>query len=428
LTLLDKVQRKRHPNIVELLGLSVLPEEGNGFIVMELMTCSLGSLLRDPLCVLSITYSQLLGILLNVIDGLICLHSLDPPISHMDLKPDNILVRMEKTEKSSTKITAKLCDFDHSKQREHDLVTGKWTGTRGFMAPELWKHINDPDGSNQPRPERYSGEKIDVYSFGCVVNNCLGVYSTPGSCSSVADTGLVPTELAEAARECRNENGAKRPDLQNLRQRLQRLITDGHGWLDLRLKRRMSESIARVRDGCKRRLPDNVEAMMDCRMRCQDFLHLFESILRELQELFESSGGHSVEVSARDIVLERSDSDGYRARVLPMRDNNRKESFEESVMLRSELDVVRAAGKFMANLVNGSGRVPSGGLASLSYSQYSCPKELIDLLAMCSDKDDAQHGRSEPLTSRADLLTQLRDFHSQEWTQDAIWTRKSAPW
>ena len=76
------------------------------------------------------------NILRQVALGLSHLHGRDPPIIHKDLKPDNILLKVQK----SGQIWTKLTDFGYSREKSVDqfgfLLTNH-LGTSGFIAPEL---------------------------------------------------------------------------------------------------------------------------------------------------------------------------------------------------------------------------------------------------------------------------------------------------
>jgi serine/threonine protein kinase len=76
------------------------------------------------------------NILRQVALGLSYLHGRDPPIIHKDLKPDNILLKVQK----SGQIWTKLTDFGYSREKPADQSGFALTnnlGTCGFVAPEL---------------------------------------------------------------------------------------------------------------------------------------------------------------------------------------------------------------------------------------------------------------------------------------------------
>jgi serine/threonine protein kinase len=96
-----------------------------------------------------VTFKHKLEILLQVVGGMIYLHSLTPPILHRDLKPSNIL--LDKNNQG-----AKVCDFGTAKSTaDQKSMTGN-VGTLTYMSPEVLRH-------------KSYGEKCDVYSFGIIM-------------------------------------------------------------------------------------------------------------------------------------------------------------------------------------------------------------------------------------------------------------------
>jgi serine/threonine protein kinase len=87
----------RHPNIVQFMGVCVT--EDMKFIVTEFMSGkSLESILyfkknqEEYRMHQALSYRKKLDILMDVLKGLIYMHSRQPPLLHRDLKPSNILV------------------------------------------------------------------------------------------------------------------------------------------------------------------------------------------------------------------------------------------------------------------------------------------------------------------------------------------------
>ncbi|KAG8893202.1 hypothetical protein FRB99_002140, partial [Tulasnella sp. 403] len=100
------------------------------------------------------------SLVLQVTEGLVYLHTHDPPIIHADIKADNVLINDDGE--------AMLCDFGLSKLLE-DVPSGLTTtngqkGTLRYMAPEQF--------GEKPL---YTTE-TDVYAFGCLA---IGVASAP---------------------------------------------------------------------------------------------------------------------------------------------------------------------------------------------------------------------------------------------------------
>ncbi|CAG2163230.1 unnamed protein product [Oppiella nova] len=100
---------------------------------------------------------------IEINNGLLYLHSLDPPIIHRDLKPENILV----VEQDKNGYFVKISDFGLSVFHSLDSQThSRDAGTEKYMAPEV-KFSNEYD------------MKCDVFSFGLIACEmfCIDFYS-----------------------------------------------------------------------------------------------------------------------------------------------------------------------------------------------------------------------------------------------------------
>ena len=143
----------RHPNIVMFCGISV-DDHNNYYIISEFVERgSLDTLLynlknkskRDVL-----QFEEKLNILIGISSGMAYLHSLQPPLIHRDLKPQNILI--------SKDMTPQICDFGMSKFIVNSDMTAKTIGTQGYISPEILSG------------EATYSSKVDVYSFGIMMH------------------------------------------------------------------------------------------------------------------------------------------------------------------------------------------------------------------------------------------------------------------
>jgi len=118
----------------------------------------------------------------HILQGLVYLHSHDPPIIHRDLKCDNIFVNGSQGE-------VKIGDLGLAAILHHAHVARSVIGTPEFMAPELYE-------------EEYN-ELVDIYSFGmCLLEMITSEYPY-SECASVAQifkrvtTGRKPAALGK---------------------------------------------------------------------------------------------------------------------------------------------------------------------------------------------------------------------------------------
>ncbi|CAH0493468.1 unnamed protein product [Peronospora farinosa] len=88
------------------------------------------------------------SIALDVLEGIVYLHSFPSPIIHRDLKSKNVLL--------SSSYEAKLSDFGISREWQVDTTMTAGIGTMAWIAPEIL------------RGERYT-EMADLYSFGVIM-------------------------------------------------------------------------------------------------------------------------------------------------------------------------------------------------------------------------------------------------------------------
>ena len=135
----------RHPHIVQFLGLCYLEGSTLPVLVMERMDSSLDDLLEGaPGLPLALKRS----LLTDVVRGLLCLHTRDPPIVHRDLSSRNVLL--------TSSLTAKISDLGNARIVPDQLARAftRMPGTMVYMPPEA-----SHEGS------RY-GSPLDIFSYG----------------------------------------------------------------------------------------------------------------------------------------------------------------------------------------------------------------------------------------------------------------------
>jgi len=126
----------------------------NIFYQMELMDISLRDVLNSKELK---TKENLVFILNKILEGLDYLHTLESPIVHMDIKPENILLKV----KENKIIEVKLADFGLIK---HIYETGTQEGTLLYMSPEREKNMCIPNS--------------DIYSLGIILYEIVNNWST----------------------------------------------------------------------------------------------------------------------------------------------------------------------------------------------------------------------------------------------------------
>ncbi|GMH38002.1 hypothetical protein BSKO_05886 [Bryopsis sp. KO-2023] len=152
-----------HPNIIRCFGGRVgTPVDDSAmdfneiFIVEELMDTNLRKIItgeRTPWE--RWTYKTMLRIFRDIAKGLEHLHTHN--VSHYDLKPENVLVKVVD---EVFPLQIKLADFGCSQIKQETYATAKLAGTRQYMAPEIaWSHHFSLTASG----------KVDVYSLGILM-------------------------------------------------------------------------------------------------------------------------------------------------------------------------------------------------------------------------------------------------------------------
>ena len=138
----------RHPHVVQFLGLCFLEGSTLPVLVMERLDSSLDDLLQS-IPGLPLTLKQ--SLLVDVVQGLLYLHTCNPPVVHRDLSARNVLL--------TSSLVAKVSDLGNA--RIVNLQPGQLArtltripGTMTYMPPEAF------DQHSQ------YGPRLDIFSFG----------------------------------------------------------------------------------------------------------------------------------------------------------------------------------------------------------------------------------------------------------------------
>ena len=143
-----------HPNIVRFIGIYQPPQQFLPIMIMELMDESLRSYAEKE----NIIIKTKISILRDVAEGLVYLHSFNPPVIHRDLSPNNVLLKH-----LPLPSVAKIGDLGVSKvvnvgdRSSRSSYQTKAPGTSDFMPPEAF--------TDKPM----YNTSLDVFSFGGIV-------------------------------------------------------------------------------------------------------------------------------------------------------------------------------------------------------------------------------------------------------------------
>lgn len=226
-----------HKNIIRYLGSKKNTANDEGlFIVLEYMPQNLKAAIQNDSRLK--TFRTLLGILKDVVEGMIHLQNYD--VIHHDLKPENILLDSD--------LTPKVADFGASKIRHAQSMTAAFRGTLGYMAPE--SKIGGWVSHGSDFKIKVCAQAVDVFSFGVILWECA-----TGGWTSMATQGdkfimwgglrpgkvpcNCPLELRDLIEECvrfdikadKSTTDYGRPSFRNILERLTCML-ETCPWLD----------------------------------------------------------------------------------------------------------------------------------------------------------------------------------------------------
>lgn len=204
--------RLRHPNVLLFMGYMI--QEDRLCIVTEYM--KVGSLFRVlHRSTANLSSKRRLAMARDTAKGMHYLHSLRPPIVHLDLKSQNLLVHQDGS--------VKVADFGLSRMMKRSCLTASSVmgGTAEWMAPEVLLHGKVT-------------EKSDVFSYGVVLWE-LATRQVPWQdyqfAQVVAAVGLqgqrlpldavASPQVRRLIEDCWHQDPGKRPDFATILTRLE---------------------------------------------------------------------------------------------------------------------------------------------------------------------------------------------------------------
>lgn len=144
--LMDKI---RHPNIVQFMGLFLFSENVHPMIVTEKIDVNMETFLKTNS---DLSLPFILWILRDVTRGLIYIHSQKPPIIHHDLTARNVLVM-----KASMSLNAKIADLGNAL-----MVDPVKLSTTLIQAPEILPYMPPEALCYKPNYD----SNFDMFSLG----------------------------------------------------------------------------------------------------------------------------------------------------------------------------------------------------------------------------------------------------------------------
>lgn len=160
---IDSFKHLKHPRLVRFYG---IVQDGTSIAGMLTEYMENGNLYAklfgsDPNPVMRATKlpdAIRVSLALEVVEGLLFLHSHQPPVVHRDMKSMNVLLDAD--------FHAKLCDFGLTQPLEagktHLTRCGEEKGSPRYMAPEYYD-------------ERLTlTEKVDIWAYGCTLVEIFG--------------------------------------------------------------------------------------------------------------------------------------------------------------------------------------------------------------------------------------------------------------
>ena len=202
-----------HPNIAVFFGAYIDDEDAIGTIVLELLHCTLDSVIHDPGT--PVTDDDKLSYTNQMANGLNYLHSSKPRVIHRDFKPANVMLV------SGRKKLLRIIDFGLADARMSSMASRTRfrgdVGTLAYKAPEIFDR------------KQTQNRKVDVYAFGCTVNE---VYERKRPYAEVSDligvpvlvregkrpqlTSQAPEHLNELIQRCWAQKAEQRPDFDSI--------------------------------------------------------------------------------------------------------------------------------------------------------------------------------------------------------------------
>mmetsp|Transcript_1548 Transcript_1548/g.2480 ORF Transcript_1548/g.2480 Transcript_1548/m.2480 type:complete len:1222 (-) Transcript_1548:234-3899(-) len=195
------LEKLNHSNIISFHGSWVNREKETVIFVTEIMSSGTLKMFMKKVQVIRLNVAKRWAI--QILNGLLYLHSQDPPVSHRDLKCDNIFI-------NGTSGDLRIGDLGLSTAISKSKALSV-LGTPEFMAPELYDENYD--------------EKVDIYAFGMCLLEIFTKEVPYHECSNPAQiykkvtnqiepVSLSKVQISEAQeliRLCINTDPTKRP-------------------------------------------------------------------------------------------------------------------------------------------------------------------------------------------------------------------------
>ncbi|XP_024362153.1 uncharacterized protein [Physcomitrium patens] len=144
-----------HPHIVRLFCYSKTDPESKFYLVLEQLQMDLKKALRLEKKKLPLV--EAVSLMLQIGEGMKYMHG--KGVAHRGLKPENVLVNLERSSGVSRIRSVKIADFGTTKAADRTQTNTINIGTTKYMAPEVMTQ------EGKPKKVRLNLLKADVYSF-----------------------------------------------------------------------------------------------------------------------------------------------------------------------------------------------------------------------------------------------------------------------
>ncbi|XP_022706177.1 cyclin-G-associated kinase-like isoform X2 [Varroa jacobsoni] len=157
-------QLKGHPNVIEFCASAVAESQGGRKEYLILTEFCSGGVVVDAINKAKLSMDQVLKVFYQCCKAVLHMHTQQPPITHRDLKLENLLIARDGT--------VKLCDFGSSTIACH-IVDDKWTALKRSLVEDEIQRNTTPMYRGPECLDTYNNfpidHRLDVWALGCIL-------------------------------------------------------------------------------------------------------------------------------------------------------------------------------------------------------------------------------------------------------------------